>query len=74
LKIKFATFLIALMTVFPVSQVMAADALKIGYVNTQRIFRDAPSAVRAAKKIEAAETTEEEAEASSDATPTPPAA
>ncbi|MFA9949513.1 OmpH family outer membrane protein [Rhodocyclaceae bacterium Wk13] len=41
------------MTVFPVSQVMAADALKIGYVNTQRIFRDAPSAVRAAKKIEA---------------------
>ena len=27
-----------------------------------------------AKKIEAAETTEEEAEASSDATPTPPAA
>lgn len=32
---------------------MAADALKIGYVNTQRIFRDAPSAVRAAKKIEA---------------------
>ena len=53
MKIKFATFLIALMTVFPVSQVMAADALKIGYVNTQRIFRDAPSAVRAAKKIEA---------------------
>ena len=50
MKIKFATFLIALMTVFPV---MAADALKIGYVNTQRIFRDAPSAVRAAKKIEA---------------------
>lgn len=41
------------MTVFPVSQVMAADTLKIGYVNTQRIFRDAPSAVRAAKKIEA---------------------
>lgn len=53
MKIKFATFLIALMTVFSVSQVMAADALKIGYVNTQRIFRDAPSAVRAAKKIEA---------------------
>ena len=53
MKIKFATFLIALMTVFPVSQVVAADTLKIGYVNTQRIFRDAPSAVRAAKKIEA---------------------
>lgn len=29
----------------------AAD-LKVGYVNTQRIFRDAPAAIKAAKKIE----------------------
>ena len=35
------------------SQALATDTVKIGYVNTQRIFRDAPSAVRAAKKIEA---------------------
>lgn len=30
----------------------AAEGLKIGYVNTQRIFRDAPAAVKAQKKIE----------------------
>ena len=53
MKTKFATLFIALMTVFPVSQALATDTVKIGYVNTQRIFRDAPSAVRAAKKIEA---------------------
>ncbi|MDR2787659.1 MAG: OmpH family outer membrane protein [Candidatus Accumulibacter sp.] len=38
----------------PVSYVAAQDSsVKIGYVNTQRIFRDAPAAVKAAKKIEA---------------------
>nr|WP_319240377.1 OmpH family outer membrane protein [uncultured Propionivibrio sp.] len=37
----------------PVSFASASDALKVGYVNTQRIFRDAPTAVKAAKKIEA---------------------
>ncbi len=37
----------------PVSQVWANEGVKIGYVNTQRIFRDAPAAVKAAKKIEA---------------------
>ena len=31
----------------------AAAELKVGYVNTQRIFRDAPAAQKAAKKIEA---------------------
>ena len=30
----------------------AAAELKIGYVNTQRIFRDAPAAQKAAKKLE----------------------
>src|SRR5512139_320655 len=29
-----------------------AEQLKMGYVNTQRIFRDAPAAVKAAKKLE----------------------
>lgn len=36
-----------------VSSVSALETLKVGYVNTQRIFRDAPTAVKAAKKIEA---------------------
>ena len=50
---KFATLLVALMAMLPVSYASASDALKVGYVNTQRIFRDAPTAVKAAKKIEA---------------------
>ena len=48
---KFATVLVALMALLPVSQGMAAE-LKIGFVETQRIFREAPNAVKAAKKIE----------------------
>lgn len=32
--------------------VQANEGVKIGYVNTQRIFRDAPAAVKAAKKLE----------------------
>ncbi|HMW57298.1 MAG TPA: OmpH family outer membrane protein [Accumulibacter sp.] len=36
----------------PVTYASAVDQLKIGYVNTQRLFRDAPAAVKAAKKIE----------------------
>ena len=50
---KSATLLVALMASLPVSSALASDALKVGYVNTQRIFRDAPTAVKAAKKIEA---------------------
>ena len=50
---KFAPLLLALMTLLPVSYASASDALKIGYVNTQRIFRDAPTAQRAQKRIEA---------------------
>lgn len=49
---KIATLLVALMASLPVSYASASD-LKVGYVNTQRIFRDAPTAVKAAKKIEA---------------------
>ena len=36
----------------PVSPAVSAESIKIGYVNTQRIFRDAPTAVKAAKRIE----------------------
>lgn len=50
---KFATLLVALLVSLPVSYVSASESVKIGYVNTQRIFRDAPAAVKAAKKIEA---------------------
>ncbi|HRE69302.1 MAG: OmpH family outer membrane protein [Candidatus Accumulibacter sp.] len=40
------------MASLPVSYASAVEQLKVGYVNTQRLFRDAPAAVRAAKKIE----------------------
>jgi len=53
LNTKFATLLVALLVSLPVSYVSASESVKIGYVNTQRIFRDAPAAVKAAKKIEA---------------------
>jgi outer membrane protein len=54
LKTKFATLLTALLMACPVSHAAAAqESVKVGYVNTQRIFRDAPAAVKAAKKIEA---------------------
>jgi outer membrane protein len=52
LKTKFVTLLAALLMALSVSCVAAQEAVKIGYVNTQRIFRDAPAAVKAAKKIE----------------------
>ncbi len=44
--------LVALIASLPVSYASAVDPIKVGYVNTQRLFRDAPAAVRAAKKIE----------------------
>jgi len=54
LNTKIATLLVAMMlTLLPASFASAAEPLKIGYVNIQRIFRDAPAAVKAAKKIEA---------------------
>jgi outer membrane protein len=48
---KIAALIVALMAALPAWQAVAAE-IKIGYVNTQRIFRDAPAAQRAAKKIE----------------------
>ena len=52
MNMKFATLLVAMLVAFPVSYASASETLKVGYVNTQRIFRDAPTAVKAAKKIE----------------------
>jgi outer membrane protein len=52
LKKTIARLLVALMASLPVSYASAVEQLKVGYVNTQRLFRDAPAAVRAAKKIE----------------------
>ena len=49
---KIATLLVALLASLPLSHSLASESPKIGYVNTQRIFRDAPAAVKAAKKIE----------------------
>lgn len=45
--------MIALLALLPGAYAAASDNLKVGYVNTQRIFRDAPAAVKAAKRIEA---------------------
>ena len=51
LKVK-SFVLVSLMSAFFAGGVDAAEQLKVGYVNTQRIFRDAPAAVKAAKKLE----------------------
>ncbi|MBE2259264.1 MAG: OmpH family outer membrane protein [Candidatus Accumulibacter sp.] len=52
MKKTIARLLVALIASLPVSYASATETLKVGYVNTQRLFRDAPAAVRAAKKIE----------------------
>lgn len=49
---KIAALLVAVSALLPFSYA-GANELKIGYVNTQRIFRDAPAAQKAAKRIEA---------------------
>jgi len=48
---KIATLIVAFVAALPAYQAVAAE-IKIGYVTTQRIFRDAPAAQKAAKKIE----------------------
>jgi len=50
LKVK-SLVLVSLLSALSLSAVQAAE-LKVGYVNTQRIFRDAPAAQKAAKKLE----------------------
>jgi outer membrane protein len=51
LKRTIDTLLVVLLAALPFAGISAAE-LKVGYVNTQRLFRDAPAAVKAAKKIE----------------------
>ena len=53
MKTKFATMFVALVCALSASYVAAGELVKIGYVDTQRVFRDAPVAQRAMKKIEA---------------------
>jgi len=50
LKVKSVVFAV-LVSALSVTGAVAAE-LKVGYVNTQRIFRDAPAAQKAAKKLE----------------------
>ena len=50
MKVK-SLVLASLMSALFVTGAYAAE-LKVGYVNTQRIFRDAPAAQKAAKKLE----------------------
>ena len=50
MKVK-SLVLASLMSALFVTGASAAE-LKVGYVNTQRIFRDAPAAQKAAKKLE----------------------
>ncbi len=50
MKVK-SLVLASLISALSVTGVVAAE-LKVGYVNTQRIFRDAPAAQKAAKKLE----------------------
>ena len=50
MKVKFLV-LATLMSALFVTGATASE-LKVGYVNTQRIFRDAPAAQKAAKKLE----------------------
>ena len=49
MKKTIAALLVALIGSLQLSYASAVEPLKIGYVNTQRLFRDAPAAVRAAK-------------------------
>lgn len=50
MKVK-AFFLVMVLAAMAVVEAGASE-LKVGYVNTQRIFRDAPAAIKAAKKLE----------------------
>ena len=50
---KFVVLLAFFTGVLSPASGVSADTLRIGYVNIQRIFRDAPAAAAAQKKIEA---------------------
>ena len=44
---------VIVVSAFLCAPALANEATKIGYVNTQRVFRDAPAAVKAQKKLDA---------------------
>lgn len=50
--LKFKSLILASLVPALFAGSVAAAEVKIGYVNTQRIFRDAPAAQKAAKKLE----------------------
>lgn len=50
--LKVQTLVLAALLSVGVVTSATANELKVGFVNTQRIFRDAPAAVKAAKKLE----------------------
>lgn len=49
---KVKSYILASVVAALLSVQVQATELKVGYVNTQRIFRDAPAAIKAAKKLE----------------------
>lgn len=49
----FRLALLSCLIVLPIFQQAGADELKIGYVNLERIFREAPEAIKASKKMQA---------------------
>ena len=49
---KIATLLVALMASLPVSFASASETLKIGYINMERVFRDAPISIKSSKRIQ----------------------
>lgn len=49
---KAKNFVVVMLMAVLASFEVSATELKVGYVNTQRIFRDAPAAIKAAKKLE----------------------
>lgn len=49
----FRLALLSCLVVLPIFQKASADELKIGYVNLERVFREAPAAIKASKKMQA---------------------
>lgn len=49
----FRLALLSCLVVLPIFQKACADELKIGYVNLERVFREAPAAIKASKKMQA---------------------
>jgi len=48
----FRLALLSCLIVIPIFQKANADELKVGYVNLERVFREAPAAIKASKKMQ----------------------